>query len=77
MASVRIERTGPGGVVARVTLARPDVHNAFDATLIGELRTTFAGLARETPTQLRAVVLDGEGPSFCAGAHHAWMRAAL
>ena len=77
MASVRIERTGPGGVVARVTLARPDVHNAFDATLIGELRTTFAGLARETPTQLRAVVLDGEGPSFCAGADLAWMRAAM
>jgi methylglutaconyl-CoA hydratase len=77
MASVRIERTGPGGVVARVTLARPDVHNAFDATLIGELRTTFAGLARETPTQLRAVVLAGEGPSFCAGADLAWMRAAM
>jgi len=41
------------------------------------LRTTFAGLARETPSQLRAVVLDGEGPSFCAGADLAWMRAAM
>ena len=40
--TVRLERTGPGGVVARVTLSRPDVHNAFDATLIAELRTAFA-----------------------------------
>ncbi len=75
--SLRVERTGPGRVVARVTLARPDVHNAFDASLIGELRTTFATLAREEPTELRAVVLAGDGPSFCAGADLAWMRAAM
>lgn len=75
--SLRVERTGPTGVVARVTLARPDVHNAFDATLIGELRTTFAALAREGPAQLRAVVLAGDGPSFCTGADLAWMRAAV
>jgi methylglutaconyl-CoA hydratase len=73
---LRVERTGPAGVVARVTLARPDVHNAFDAGLIGELRTTFAALAREGPAELRAVVLAGDGPSFCAGADLAWMRAA-
>ena len=42
-----------------------------------ELRTTFATLAREGPTQLRAVVLAGDGPSFCAGADLAWMRAAI
>ena len=74
---LRLERTGPGDVVARVVLDRPDVHNAFDATLIAELRTAFAGLAREGPTQLRAVVLAGAGPSFCAGADIAWMRAAM
>src|SRR6185436_5420743 len=76
-ASLRVERTGPGGVVARVTLARPEVHNAFDAGLIGELRTAFALLAREGPIELRAVVLAGDGPSFCAGADLAWMRAAM
>ena len=75
--SLRVERTGPAGVVARVTLARPEVHNAFDAALIGELRTTFAALAREGPAQLRAVVLAGDGPSFCTGADLAWMRAAV
>jgi len=76
-ASLRVERTGPGGAVARVTLSRPDVHNAFDAALIADLRTTFATLAREEPAHLRAVVLAGDGPSFCAGADLAWMRAAM
>ena len=40
--ALRIERTGTNGVVARVTLARPNVRNAFDASLIAELRATFA-----------------------------------
>ncbi len=75
--SIRLERTGPEGVVARVTLARPDVHNAFDAAVIAELRAAFGALAREEPVGLRAVVLAGEGPSFCAGADIAWMRAAM
>jgi methylglutaconyl-CoA hydratase len=75
--SLRVERTGPGGAVARVTLSRPDVHNAFDAGLIADLRATFATLARDEPARLRAVVLAGDGPSFCAGADLAWMRAAM
>jgi methylglutaconyl-CoA hydratase len=74
---VRVERTGPSGIVARVALARPEVHNAFDASLIAELRSTFAGLAREDAEALRVVVLSGDGPSFCAGADVAWMRAAM
>jgi methylglutaconyl-CoA hydratase len=74
--SLRVERTGPAGTVARVTLSRPEVHNAFDASLIAELRQAFTGLAREGATELRAVVLAGDGPSFCAGADLAWMRAA-
>jgi methylglutaconyl-CoA hydratase len=45
--------------------------------MIAELRTLFAALARETPTELRAVVLGGAGASFCAGADVAWMRAAM
>jgi methylglutaconyl-CoA hydratase len=60
-----------------VTLDRPEVHNAFNAALMAELRTTFASLAREGPTQLRAVILAGAGPSFCAGADLDWMRAAM
>jgi methylglutaconyl-CoA hydratase len=75
--ALRFERSGIDGVVARVTLARPDVHNAFDASLIAELRSTFTALAREDPISLRVVVLAGDGPSFCAGADIAWMRAAM
>jgi methylglutaconyl-CoA hydratase len=74
---IRLERAGPGDCVARVTLSRPDVHNAFDAGMIDELRRAFAALAREEPDQLRAVVLAGDGPSFCAGADVVWMRASL
>lgn len=58
-------------------LQRPDVHNAFDATTIAELRTAFVMLGREEPPALRAVILTGEGPSFCAGADIGWMRAAM
>jgi methylglutaconyl-CoA hydratase len=64
-------------VVARVTLDRPEVHNAFDASVIAELRSTFAALAREDAGSLRVVVLAGAGPTFCAGADIAWMRAAM
>lgn len=74
---LHVERTGPDGVVARVTLARPDVRNALNGALIAELRTTFAGFERERPTALRAVVLAGDGPAFCAGADVSWMRAAM
>lgn len=65
------------GTVARVTLARPEVRNAFNAELIGELRSAFDALSTETPDALRAVVLAGEGSVFCAGADVEWMRAAI
>jgi methylglutaconyl-CoA hydratase len=63
--------------VARVTLARPEVRNAMNAALIAELAATFRDLAEEAPEALRAVVLAGDGESFCAGADVAWMRASL
>jgi methylglutaconyl-CoA hydratase len=65
------------GAVARVTLTRPEVHNAFNARLIEDLHDAFMGLSSEAPDALRAVVLAGEGASFCAGADIAWQRAAL
>ncbi|MGH2407712.1 MAG: enoyl-CoA hydratase-related protein [Candidatus Limnocylindrales bacterium] len=74
---LRVERAGPGGVVVRVVLDRPYVHNAFDAELIDALRRTFERLAEEPAARLRAVVLLGEGASFCAGADVRWMRASL
>ena len=74
---VRVDRSGPNDAVARVTLVRPDVHNAFNASLIAALRQAFAALARQGPTELRAVVIAGAGPTFCAGADIDWMRAAI
>jgi methylglutaconyl-CoA hydratase len=67
--ALRIERDGS---VLRVTLARPERRNAFDAGLIAELREAFAGVG-----DARAVVLAGEGESFCAGADVDWMRASI
>jgi len=74
---LRVERSSPGGTVARVTLARPEVHNAFDASLIADLTRAFAALGREEPRSLRVIVLAGDGPSFCAGGDVAWMRASM
>jgi len=58
--------------VARVTLARADRHNAFDETMIAELTQALAVI--EASPRIRAVVLDGAGESFCAGADLAWMQ---
>jgi methylglutaconyl-CoA hydratase len=63
-----------GGPVARVTLARPGVRNAFDEVLIDELTRGFFSFADDRET--RVVVLEGEGTVFCAGADIGWMRRA-
>jgi methylglutaconyl-CoA hydratase len=60
------------GDVLRVTLARPERRNAFDAALIAELTESFADVG-----DARAVVLSGQGPSFCAGADVEWQRASI
>ena len=67
MGALRIERDGD---VLRVTLARPETRNAFDAALIAELSEAFVDVGTA-----RAVVLAGDGASFCAGADVEWMRA--
>ena len=54
----------------RITLARPDRKNAFDAELIGLL----AAAARDVKPAARVVVLQSEGDTFCAGADLDWMR---
>lgn len=59
--------------VARVTLNRPDVRNAFNDTVIAELTATIAALSADE--SLRVVVLAAEGKAFCAGADLNWMKA--
>ena len=58
--------------VALVALNRPEVHNAFDETLIAELTEALTEL--DHADDVRAVVLLGTGRSFCAGADLNWMR---
>ena len=58
--------------VARITLARPEVRNAFDDALIAELGAAFGTLGKRS--DIRAIVLAAEGPAFCAGADLRWMR---
>jgi len=55
-----------------VVLNRPEVHNAFNETLIAEL--TAALRALDADASVRAVVLTGAGESFCAGADLNWMK---
>lgn len=58
--------------VARVTLNRPEVRNAFDDALIADLSKVFQELNADTAT--RVVLLAGNGPAFCAGADLNWMK---
>ena len=69
MGALKVVRDGD---VLRVTLAKPERRNAFDAGLIAELTGAFSDVG-----DAGAVVLEGEGPSFCAGADVEWQRAAI
>jgi methylglutaconyl-CoA hydratase len=69
VSALRIEREG---ALLRVTLARPQRMNAFDAALIAGLGDAFADVG-----DARAVLLSGDGPSFCAGADVDWQRASI
>ena len=58
--------------VARVTLNRPEVRNAFDDALIERLHENFLSLGKDD--SVRVVILAGNGPAFCAGADLNWMK---
>ncbi len=58
--------------VATVTMNRPDVRNAFNDEVIAELTAMFLALGERE--DVRAVVLAGNGPAFCAGADLNWMK---
>jgi len=66
--AIRVETDERG--VARLVIARPERKNAFDAALIAELISAIARIDRSS----RAVVLQSEGDTFCAGADIEWMR---
>jgi len=66
---LKVEQSGG---VARVTLDRPQIRNAFDDALIGALTAALREL--DADEKVRAVVLAGNGPAFCAGGDLNWMK---
>ena len=58
--------------VGVIWMNRPEVRNAFNETMISELSAAFRSL--DADEAVRAVVLAGRGPSFCAGADLNWMK---
>ena len=70
MQALRVEQDGD---LLRVTMARPERRNAFDAALIAELTEAFGAVGDD----VRAVLLAGEGESFSAGADVDWMRSSI
>ena len=58
--------------IARITLTRPEVRNAFNDAVIQELKAAFEAVGARD--DVRAVVLASVGPAFCAGADLNWMR---
>ncbi len=60
------------GGIARVTLNRPELRNAFDDEVIGKLARAFEDVAKDE--SVRVMVLAGNGPAFCAGADLNWMK---
>lgn len=67
--AIRLEITGD---VAHVRLDRAAVRNAFDDAAAAEIVSVFEALGSRD--DLRAVVLGGEGQTFCAGGDLNWMR---
>ncbi len=68
--TITIETDGRG--IARLTLARAHKHNAMSGQMIAELTEAARALGRDGA--VRAVILTGEGKSFCAGGDLDWMR---
>lgn len=60
--------------IAHVRLNRPERHNAFDEALIAAIHAAVKKLGQDK--KVRAILLSGNGPSFCAGGDLAWMKRA-
>ena len=65
-------QTEVSGAIATITLARPELRNAFDDELIPRLTAAFRDL--EARDAVRCIVLAAQGPAFCAGADLNWMK---
>lgn len=68
--TIQVDRTPAG--IALVWLNRPEVRNAFNETMIAELADAFRKV--DADASVRAMVLAGHGPAFCAGGDLNWMK---
>jgi methylglutaconyl-CoA hydratase len=59
------------GAVERVTLARPEVRNAFNEQLVSDLTAWARSITADSG--VRVAVLAGQGKAFCAGADLDWL----
>ena len=72
-ATLRVESLAHG--VKRLVLERPQVGNAFNAAMVGELSQAFTDLAALHPVEdMRLLLLEGEGDTFCSGADLSYMK---
>lgn len=60
--------------IGTIVLNRPDIHNAFNETMIEEIIDCFEEIEKQDYNTLRVVILKGKGKSFCAGADLKWMK---
>lgn len=58
--------------VAEITLNRPDKRNALNYTLVSELRHAFK--AADESTDVKVIILKGNGKAFCAGADLEYLK---
>jgi len=72
--TLELVRTGKNKSVLTIAFNRPDIRNAFNSEMIGELTQVFSTEATETG--IRAVVMKGNGSVFCAGGDLNWMKKA-
>jgi methylglutaconyl-CoA hydratase len=70
MSDMLLQNTDQG--VHTITLNRPEIRNAFNDVLIGEIHQAFDAVSRRS--DVRCVVLAANGPAFCAGGDLNWMR---
>lgn len=69
---LRVEELAQG--VVRLVLSRPELRNAFDFDMIGELSRNLEEVAALPSSVLRLLLLDGDGEVFCAGADLGYMK---
>jgi 2-(1,2-epoxy-1,2-dihydrophenyl)acetyl-CoA isomerase len=65
MGAIKIQ-VAMGGLLAKVSLSRPEKYNAFDREMLRELADIVRGVTESA--KCRVVVLTGDGKGFCAGA---------